>query len=285
MAISKANREVVGAAIGSLRYAIGWTQAELGARVGQTQGWISRVENGRVDDLTFDTAERLLGAMGARLVATVEAPYLGDRQRQRDPAHSRISAYVTARLARGGWQVATEVEIGGDRSRGWIDVLAYHAAAGLLLVIELKTEIRDLGEIQRSLGWYEREAWQAARRLGWRPRQVIGCLLLLATEANDIRAGDNRDAFAVEFAGRAGELGATLAGEVPPLPTRRFVAMVDPRSRRRAWTRPLRIDGRRAAAPYRDYADFMRATKPRPVAATRSNGLPSRPIRPRHSAQ
>jgi hypothetical protein len=182
-----------------------------------------------------------------------------------------MSGHVDRRLTRDGWQVATEVEVGGDRSRGWIDILAYHAATGILLVIELKTEIRDLGAIQRSLGWYEREAWHAARRLGWRPRWIVGCLLLLATDANDTRAADNRDVLAAQFGGRARDLDAILTSQSPAARLPRCVAMVDPRSRRRAWLRPLRIDGRRVRAPYQDYAEFMRATAKRTRPKTEPN--------------
>jgi transcriptional regulator with XRE-family HTH domain len=280
MPLDQLSRNVVGAAIASIRDEIGWTQEALAASVGRTQGWISRVENGRIEDLTFSAADSLLGALGARLVVDVDAPYLGDRRRQREPAHSRMAAHVTTRLVRSSWDVATEVEVGGDRSRGWIDLLACHASTGVLLVIELKTEIHDLSAIQRSLGWYQREAWRAARRLGWRPRKAIGCLLLLATEANDIRSAENRDVMRAEFPVRARALeeivagGDIVAGDLPADGARRGVAMVDPRSRRSAWLRPLRIDGRRTPAPYRDYADFMRVhtkpAKPRAVARRHS---------------
>ena len=131
---------------------LGWTQQELAQRAHMSQGTVSAIENGRVSNLTFSRAERLLAAMGTRLVASVDAPFLGDRQRQREPAHARCSAHVASRLRRAGWQVATEVEVGGDRSRGWIDVLAFHPATGWLLVVEIKTEIRDLGGIERFLG-------------------------------------------------------------------------------------------------------------------------------------
>ena len=47
-----------------------------------------------------------------------------------------------------------------------MDLLAWHPATGLLLVIEVKTELHDLGANERQLNWYEREAWAAARRLG-----------------------------------------------------------------------------------------------------------------------
>ena len=257
------SRDVVGRAIRDIRRLIGWPQRDLGCRVGQTQGWVSRVENGRIDDLTFDSAERLLGALGARLVVSVDAPYLGDRRRQLEPAHSHMSAHVARHLSRLGWLVATEVEIGGNRSRGWIDILAYHPEAGVLLVIELKTEIHDLGAIVRHATWYEREAWQAARRHGWRPRMANSCLLLLATEANDDRARANREALDLEFPGRAEDLEAIVGGQDVSGSGKRYVAMVDPRSRRRVWLRPLRIDGRRSLAPYEDYAAFMRsATTP-----------------------
>jgi hypothetical protein len=131
-----------------------------------------------------------------------------------------------------------------------------------MLVIEIKTEIRDLGAIERTLGWYEREAWTAGRRLGWRPIQVTGCLLLLATEMNDARIKDNQAALTAGFPVRASELQRILANEVPPWKAR-AIALIDPRSRRRDWLRPSRLDGRSTPAPYVDYADFMRTIQTR----------------------
>ncbi len=259
MPIDRPGREIVGTTIASLRGAIGWTQQELGARAGLSQSEVSRVERGQSVDLTFGTAERLLQAMGARLLISVDAPFLGDRQRQREPAHARCSAHVASKLRQAGWEVATEVEVGGDRSRGWIDVLAYHAATGWLLVIEIKTEIHDLGAIERSLSWYERDAIVAARRLGWQPNHTIACLLLLATAANDARASANRVPIGVGFPVRARELAGLINGGSGTRPRGRAVAMIDPLSRRSRWLRPLRQDGRRQPAPYLDYADFMRA--------------------------
>jgi len=249
-------------AVANLRQTVGWTQAELGRRAHVSQSFVSRVEHALLPDLSFADATRLLEAMGGRLTVGVSAPFLADRELQRDPAHARCTAYVTARLKSDGWLTATEVEIGGDRSRGWIDVLAYHPERWLMLVIEIKTEIRDLGAIERTLGWYEREAWTAGRRLGWRPIQVTGCLLLLATEMNDARIKDNQAALTAGFPVRASELQRILANEVPPWKAR-AIALIDPRSRRRDWLRPSRLDGRSTPAPYVDYADFMRTIQTR----------------------
>jgi transcriptional regulator with XRE-family HTH domain len=251
--------QAVADAVRSLRADLGWSQRQLASRAGLSQAEVWAVENGVASGLTFATAERLLDAMGARLAATVDLPYLGDRIRQRDPSHARCSAAVVTRLRRAGWDVRSEVEVGGDRSRGWIDVLAVHPATGLMLVIEIKTEIHDLGAIERSLGWYEREAWVAARGFGWRPAARLGCLILLATEANDVRVRANRAAFDVGFPVRARTLNAIVQGGADVREPGRGVAMVDPHSKRRDWLRPLRVDGRRSPSPYVDYADFVRA--------------------------
>lgn len=263
MQINRPGREIVAATVANIRGTIGWTQAQLGARADMSQSQVCRVERGLLSDLTFETAERLLAAMGARLVISVDAPFLGDRQRQREPAHARCSAHVAKMLRQAGWEVATEVEVGGDRSRGWIDVLAYHPVTRWLLVIEIKTEIHDLGAIERSLGWYEREAVIAARRMGWRPGRSIGCLLLLASGANDARASANRESMDVGFPVRARQLAGLVNGEAPVSRPGRAVAMIDPLSRRASWLRPLHQDGRRSPAPYIDYADFMRVASRR----------------------
>ena len=268
-------RAAVAGAVKSLRTTLGWSQHDLGHRSGLTQSVISDIERGAVAGLPLATADRVLGALGARLVLSVAAPYLGDRERQRDPAHANIVAYVVARLRRAGWDTRTEVEVGGDRSRGWIDILACHAASRVMLVIEIKTEIHDFGQIERSLAWYEREAWASARRFGWRPLRQVGCLLLLAAEANDTRATANRASIDAGFPLRARHLAAIIEGEAGPQDPGRAIALLDPRSHRRTWCRALRIDGRRSPAPYADYADFMRSISSR--LARRPRGWVSSP--------
>jgi transcriptional regulator with XRE-family HTH domain len=254
----------VGRSVKAVRDALGWTQRELAAKAGVSQAYVCLIESGRVQRLTFEAADRLLLAMGARLTISVDKPFLGDRERQREPAHARCSAHVASRLRSAGWEVSTEVEIGSDRLRGWIDVIAWHPTTRWLLVIEIKTEIHDLGAIERSLGWYEREAWAAARRRRWAPKHAIGCLLLLATDANDVRTRANRVPLTEGFPVRAADLGRLVGGDVADDLAnasglqRRSIAMIDPLSRRSAWLRPLHIDGRRSPAPYADYVDFIR---------------------------
>ena len=246
-----------------IRTAIRWSQHELSRRTGVSQSTISRIEAAKLDDVPLGTVAVLLEAMGGRLRVEAEAPFLGDRGLQIDPAHARMSGYVTRRLERCGWRVATEVEVGGNRSRGWIDVLAFSPATRNVLVIELKTDLHNLGAIDRTLGWYEREAWFAARRLGWRPSAVVGSLLLLMTDENDATIRFNRAALRHAFPARSPTLTRVIEGSRDPGDMTRGLAMIDPHSKRRAWIRPTVDDGRRSRAPYVDYADFMRALKRR----------------------
>ncbi|MDQ2965867.1 MAG: helix-turn-helix transcriptional regulator [Chloroflexota bacterium] len=242
------------------RRAIGWSQQELGRRARVSRQMIGRVERATVTP-SFEVSGRLFGALGVEAELLVRVPFLVDRQRQRDPAHARCTAYVQRRLEKTGWIIRREVEVVQGRSHGWIDVLAFDPGAGTLLVIEIKTQLDDLGRIERSPGWYEREAVAAARRLGWRARRIRGWLLLLATAAADDRVIENREALGASFPGRAPAMIAWLRGSSLSAPDGRAFAMIDPRNRRRAWLIRTRIDGRRTPAPYRDYADFMAALR------------------------
>lgn len=200
----------------------------------------------------------LLDALGIRIDLGLRPPHLEDRRRQADPAHARCCAYVARRLAAQGWDVRLEVEIANGR--GWIDILAFRAVDRSLFMAEIKTEVHDLGAIHRTLGWYERESWAAARRLGWAPRRQTTALILLATEANDRRVLENSKLLRQTCPARAKVLNPWLS-ETQAEPRGRALAMIDPSSRRRNWLIAVRADGRRTAAPYANYADFMRSDR------------------------
>jgi transcriptional regulator with XRE-family HTH domain len=199
-----------GLVVRDLRLALGWTQRTLAMKARVSQSWICDVERRRCPEASLETIDRLLTAMGGRLVLDVKAPYLANA-RQRDVVHVRCYAHVARRLTSAGWNVAREVEVGGDRSRGWIDILAWHPTTGLLLVIEIKTELHDFGAMERTLAWYEREAWAAGRRMGWQPGGVMGCLLMLSTDAVEQRVRDNGSALDHTFPLRARDLADVVA--------------------------------------------------------------------------
>jgi len=241
-------RQSIGGTVRDGRLAIGWSKETLAQRSGLSRGMVGRVERGGVN-VTVDTASRLLEALGLVAELSIRRPFI-TRPRQVDAAHATCVAHVQRRLEAAGWAVRREVEIVHARSHGWIDILAFEPATRTMLVIEVKTEIHDLGRVERTLTWYKRESWAAARRLGWRPQRVRPWLLVLATEANDARLRDNRAAVGQSFPARSMDM-------LEPAGTGGGVALIDPRSRRREWLIRARIDGRRTSPPYRDYAEFI----------------------------
>ena len=248
----------VGRLVAEARRELGFTQRELSRRATVSQSAISRLERGLRSGLDLGDVERLGAAMGGRFRMELRAPFLADRARQRDRVHARCIGYAARQLHRRGWQVASEVEIGGSAGPGWIDLLAWHSGSRVLLVIEVKTEIADFGGVQRTLAWYERRAGDAARRRGWMPVRAIGVLLLLDSRAVADRLRDNRGIAAMSFPGRASVLSGFIDDPRSAVPPPRSLAMIDPLSRRSAWLRPASIDGRRAAPAFLDYADAAR---------------------------
>ena len=100
-------------------------------------------------------------------------------------------------------------------------------------------------------------AWQAARRLGWRPIRVVSCVLALASEGVEQAVRSHRDLLALAFPMRAPQIADLLAGRDSPL-TGRGLALIDPASRRKDWLIRTSIDGRRSRLPYLDYAGAVR---------------------------
>jgi transcriptional regulator with XRE-family HTH domain len=232
------------------------TQRQLADTVGLSRGYIANIERGRANP-SLDVIEAIAAALELELELVARAPVVIDGGRQRDLVHARCSGHVDRRLRTAGWLTAREVEIAQGRSHGWIDLLAFDPRTGTLLVIEIKTRLDDIGAVERQLGWYERSAFEVARRLGWRPRRVVGWLLLLASDEVEDVLRSNRALMAHAFPVRAQAMSALIARSDEPLGGH-ALALIDPVGKRQTWLIPARIDRRRSPAPYSDYADAAR---------------------------
>jgi transcriptional regulator with XRE-family HTH domain len=228
------------------------TQQELAEAVGVTRGYVAMVEGGRANP-SLALVERIGHALGLELELVSRAPVIMGRERQRDLVHARCSGYVERRLRKASLAVAREVELVHGRMHGWIDLLAFDARTGTVVIIEIKTRLDDLGSIERQLGWYERQAFRVARGLGWVPRRLSVWLLLLASDDVDAAIRANREVLRTVFPTRAPEMLASLDGTAGG--ARRGIALIDPTSRRQRWLIRARVDGRRRVALFRDYAD------------------------------
>jgi transcriptional regulator with XRE-family HTH domain len=244
------------------RHRLGMSQETLSRLADVSRGQIAKIELGQADP-SLDTAERLAIALGLEVNLVARPPLLLE-PRQRDSVHAACSGYADRRLRADNWETAREVEIIQGRSRGWIDLLAFNPHTGLLLVVEIKTRLDDIGLVERQVSWYERSAFDVGRRLGWPARRAAVWLLALASAEVEATISMNRQMLSLAFPGRAAEMATIAAGGVLPAGQGRGLALIDPASRRREWLIRTRADGRRLVAPYVDYADAARRLAPGP---------------------
>lgn len=232
------------------------TQQELAGAVGVSRSHIAGIETGRVNP-SLDLVWQIGAALGIDLQLVGERPVVLS-PRSRDLVHARCSGYVDRRFRRAGWLTRREVEVVHARSHGWIDLLAFHPVTGILVIVEVKTQLDNLGAIERQLAWYERSATDVALTFGWQPTGVFSWLLLLESEEVETAVHRSREVLREAFECRASEMRAVLRGAAGHAPAVRGLALIDPSSRRADWLVPTRSDGRRSVAPYRDYADAAR---------------------------
>lgn len=147
----------------ALRRRKGWSQARLGHALGMSQQRVSRLE-ADVRHTPLGLLERWANELGAYLA--VELRVSGDRPLT-DANHAALQNRLAGRLRRDGWLVATETSFNHYGDRGRVDLLAFHSALQILLVIEIKTRIQDVQDMLGRLDVKRRIAPMLAKDRGW----------------------------------------------------------------------------------------------------------------------
>ena len=156
-----------GATIRRIRIRLGLRQRDLGTKAGVSAATISRIERGHLDTFSIATVRRVSAVLEIRL-DLVPRWRGGDLDRLLNARHSAFHEQVARDLAeRAGWIFLPEVSFAIYSERGVIDILAFHARARMLLVIELKTDIADVNELVGTIDRKARLAVQIAARRGW----------------------------------------------------------------------------------------------------------------------
>ena len=168
----------VGQGIRALRRRRGWRQLDLGAIAGVSQSLVSLIERGHVGRVSVRTLRVVAAAVDAEFVAELRWRG-GALDRLLDERHAALAGAVVRELRRLGWRVEVEVSFSHFGERGSIDILAFHAATGSLLVIEIKTQLTSLEETLRRVDVKARLAPEIAReRFGVAPRSVSRLIVL-----------------------------------------------------------------------------------------------------------
>ncbi len=170
------NAERIGRLARAIRIRQRLTQAAVALRAGVSASAVSMLERGGARGMTIACVESILGALGCRTELRVmwNGPEL---DRMLDAAHAALGAVVKKRLESWGWIVRVEVSFNRYGERGRIDLLAWHPATGILLVVEVKTALVDVQELLGTLDMKARLARHVAGQLGWDVRTVVPAIV------------------------------------------------------------------------------------------------------------
>lgn len=162
----------IGAAIRAIRVRRGWRQTDLSKRARVSPSVIGRIERGDASSVTLGKLRRVANTLGARLEAFVRWDG-ADLPRLLDARHAAMHEALAGMFeALEGWVVEPEVSFSIHGERGIIDILAWHPGRRMLLVIELKTEVVEVGVLLGKMDQRRRLGANVARQFGWDPLAV-----------------------------------------------------------------------------------------------------------------
>lgn len=169
----------------------GWRQVDVAARSGVSRTAVSRIERGHVGEIPLGTTRQVAEVLEIRVELTPRARAI-DIDRVVNARHAALTEFVVGWLSGiAGWVARPEVSFSVFGERGAIDLLCWHGAAGALLVVEIKTELMDFGDLLATLHRKHRLAREVARPLGWDARVVSSRLLVADSMTNRRRAAEH----------------------------------------------------------------------------------------------
>jgi transcriptional regulator with XRE-family HTH domain len=171
----------LGMAYRALRRRKKWRRRDVGEAVGMSQQFISKVERGRIGDVSIDDLRAVASALGSPLALELRWQG-GDLDRLLDERHVVLVGSTVAQLRGWGWLTDVEVTYSHFGERGSIDILAWHGPTRTLLVIEIKSELVSVEATLRKLDEKVRLAPKvAAERWEGRAQAVARMLVLPST--------------------------------------------------------------------------------------------------------
>ena len=208
-----------GRGIRALRMRVRLTQEALSDRAGVSRSVVARIEQGRADRATVATLDRVAAALGARVACRLLWQGEG-LDRLLDADHAATVEAVVRALLGDGWLVATEVSFNIWGERGSIDILAFHPATRILLVIEVKSVVPDVQATLVTLDRKERLALEITSGRGWDAIAVARMLVIRDDRTARRRIEEHAATFGNAFPDRIGRIRAWLRAPDPTRPLR-----------------------------------------------------------------
>ncbi|MEK6720428.1 MAG: helix-turn-helix transcriptional regulator [Chloroflexota bacterium] len=233
----------LGLAFRRVRLRLGWRQQDVADRAGISRSAYSRIERGHVERVSI----ALLRRVGVVLEMRIEV-VLRWRGAALDgmlaAGHARMHEQVSRVLGAAGWTARPEVSFSHFGERGVVDIVAWHAGRRTVLIVELKTQIVDIGDLLATMDRRRRLAAVIVAPFGWEPAQVGSWVVVTDTRTNRRRLSDHRSALRSAFPqdGRAVE--GWLARPSGPIAALSFLTDETPTSTRQTSRASLRVPTR-----------------------------------------
>lgn len=177
-------------------------QADVAAAARVSDSTVSRLERGHVQSLSLRAIRAVAAALDIR-VELLPRSRGGDLDRLLNARHAALAEAVIRWLSGfAGWTVRPEVSFSHYGDRGVVDVLAWHGPSRSVLVIELKTDLVDVGELLGTFDRKLRNAMRVAAGLGWAPLTVSGLLVIAESDSNRRKLETHRETFVAAFPDR-----------------------------------------------------------------------------------
>jgi transcriptional regulator with XRE-family HTH domain len=189
----------------ALRIRKGLRQQDVANSARISRALISKIEHGAIESIRVRTLLQVSAAVEA--ILDVRLRWNGEQlDRLLDEAHAGLVETIVDLLRRNGWTIAIEVSFAVWGERGSIDVLAWHAPTGILLIIEVKSVVPDSQATLHGLDRMVRLAPGLAADRGWAVRSVARLLVVSATATSRRRVARLAATYDAAFPARGTEL-------------------------------------------------------------------------------
>ena len=159
-------------------------QRDLAARARVSQKAVSEIELGRLEAVGLNKIRRIAAVLDVWV--SLQASWGGGQgDRLLDRAHAHLVNVIAGILERSGWTLHPEFTFNHFGDRGSVDILAWHAATRILLIVEVKSTLTDLQDLLAALSRKVRVVPAIAHQtLGWEPLHVAQLLFVGDTKGN-----------------------------------------------------------------------------------------------------
>lgn len=181
----------IGRLFRELRIRLGWPQRVVAAKAGISRASYAEMEHGLIGKVPLAKLRKVAAVLEVRL--RVEPSWRGAAMDiVLSSRHGALAERVTQLLLAAGWEVRPEVSFNWFGERGVVDLVAWHAPTRTLLLIEVKTELADVGDLLAVTDRRRRLGAKIAEPFGWRPRHIAQWVVVAESRTNERRLAAHR---------------------------------------------------------------------------------------------